>query len=70
MSRGKNREENMRQELVRDPCWVHVFEGPLFQGRGRLLNLGESITIAKVRSIIVGPAAMSYNQKLWTVTRQ
>jgi len=49
----------MRQSLVRDDCWIHVFDEITFGGRGRLLGLGESTTIRKVRSIIVGPGAIA-----------
>jgi hypothetical protein len=40
-------------------CWVHIFEKPIFGGRGELLHDGQTTNLQKARSIIVGPAAIA-----------
>jgi hypothetical protein len=47
----------MRRRLIKGDSWVHVFTEEAFGGRGWRLAPGECEKIAKIGSIIVGPAA-------------
>jgi hypothetical protein len=49
----------VQHHLMRDDCWIHVFEEAAFGGRGTVFGLGECAKVGKIRSIIVGPGAIA-----------
>jgi len=47
----------MRERIIKGDCWVHVFNGSTFSGKGRRLGCGEKERVCAVQSMIVGPGA-------------